>query len=134
MENNLIVIGHVETPYKKLEDCPRNIDFKGPECRLVLRDKYEEGILGLHTGDQILILYWLDGSNRDKILQARGWDDDAEMTGTFSLRSPHRPNPIGAAIVPIKELADGIITVQGLDCLDGTQLLDIKPAIKLEKE
>jgi tRNA (Thr-GGU) A37 N-methylase len=55
-----------------------------------------------------------------------------KMSGTFSLRSPHRPNPIGAATLPIEKIEKGIVTVKGLDCLDGTSLIDIKPAILQE--
>ncbi|GAL31788.1 uncharacterized conserved protein [Vibrio maritimus] len=52
--------------------------------------------------------------------------------GTFALRTPHRPNPIGAAVVPIIALKGNVIIVRGLDCLTGTALLDIKPAIYKE--
>ncbi len=52
--------------------------------------------------------------------------------GTFALRSPHRPNPIGAAVIPIESIDEGVIKVRGLDCLDGTPLVDIKPAIYFE--
>ena len=54
------------------------------------------------------------------------------MIGTFALRSPHRPNPIGAAIVKIETIERERVFVKGLDCLNGTHLLDIKPAIMHE--
>ena len=55
-----------------------------------------------------------------------------ELAGTFALRSSHRPNPIGAAVVKIKSISGSIIVVRGLDCLTGTLLLDIKPAMSTE--
>ena len=132
MEKGLRFIGYVNTPYKRVEECPRNIDFNGPLCRLVINDEYKEGIEGLSPRQNILILYWLDGADRTRISQSNSHSDSKEKRGAFSLRSPHRPNPIGAAVMPIVSIEDGEITVKGLDCLNGTKLLDIKPAIKLE--
>jgi len=54
------------------------------------------------------------------------------VIGTFALRSPHRPNPIAAAILPIENIDSGNISVKGLDCLNEAHLLDIKPAIMHE--
>lgn len=58
--------------------------------------------------------------------------NSGEKVGIFALRSPHRPNPIGAAIVPIEKIECGVVFVKGLDCLNGTSLVDIKPAIMNE--
>jgi tRNA (Thr-GGU) A37 N-methylase len=55
------------------------------------------------------------------------------MMGTFALRSPHRPNPIAAAVLPIEAIDGNRVAVRGLDCLDGTSLLDIKPAVRSER-
>lgn len=127
MENNLIAIGHIETPYTNLEECPRNISSNGPTCRLLVKDEFHEGLAGLESNQEILILYWLEDVNRNIMVQGTN-----PIRGTFSLRSPHRPNPIGAAVLPIVSITGGIITVEGLDCLDNTKLLDIKPAIRRE--
>lgn len=78
-------------------------------------------------GQKILILYWFENTNRDVIHQKSR--SSGEMIGTFSLRSPHRPNPIGAAVVTIETIKKEVVFVKGLDCLDSTPLLDIKPAI-----
>lgn len=134
MDKNLIFIGHIETPYNSTEECDHNIDFNGPLCKLILDDKYKEGIKGLAPKQNILILYWLDSADRTLLSQYGHHKNRKEKTGTFSLRSPHRPNPIGAAVLPIVNIEDGKITVKGLDCVNGTKLLDIKPAIKLEND
>jgi tRNA-Thr(GGU) m(6)t(6)A37 methyltransferase TsaA len=132
MEKELRFIGYVDTPYNSVTECPHNINFNGPLCRLVINDEYKEGIEGLAPKQNILILYWLDGAERTRISQINPHSESKAKQGTFSLRSPHRPNPIGAAVTPIVKIEDGEITVKGLDCLNGTKLLDIKPAIKLE--
>jgi tRNA-Thr(GGU) m(6)t(6)A37 methyltransferase TsaA len=94
---------------------------------LILNPEYIEGLSGLKPGQRILILYWLDNTNRSIMQQKKR--GVGKIAGTFSLRSPHRPNPIGAATLPIEKIEKGIVTVKGLDCLDGTSLIDIKPAI-----
>ena len=58
--------------------------------------------------------------------------EDGSAVGTFALRSPHRPNPVVAAVLPIVQISQGSVTVRGLDCLNGTALIDIKPAILRE--
>lgn len=120
-------IGHIATPYKTLAECPRNIIAGGPPCRLVLHNDLRDGLTGLHAGQRILILYWFERVDRG----ALRWPSRStgELTGVFALRTPNRRNPIGAATLTIEEIEEGCITVRGLDCLDGTPLLDIKPAL-----
>ncbi len=120
-------IGEIKTPYATVEDCPRNISKDGPMCSLVLGENYQAGLKGLAAGDKILILYWFDLVEDAPMEQkSRGV---GKKTGVFALRSPHRPNPIGAAVVKIENVAQNIVEVKGLDCVSGTKLLDIKPAI-----
>ena len=124
-------IGEIVTPYKVLADCPRNIDPNGPPCELVLRGGLRDGLLGLATGQRILILYWLEHAERSTHRQDSR--RTGELAGVFALRTPNRPNPIGVAVLPIEQIINGVITVRGLDCLDGTPLLDIKPAMSGEQ-
>ncbi len=115
-----------------MSECPNNIQpDNGPICEIILDDVYQQGLLSLNRGDHILILYWLEGAKRDELIQS--WDEETPTKGTFALRSPHRPNPIGAAVLPIEKIENGTVTVRGLDCLNNTPLLDIKPAIYREK-
>jgi tRNA-Thr(GGU) m(6)t(6)A37 methyltransferase TsaA len=123
---HILPVGHIRTPYSTLEECPRNVDHSGPVCELVIDAAYAEGLAGLAVGDRILVLYWLDQAERGPLTQKRR--GTGQTRGVFALRSPDRPNPIGAAVVTIESLAGGRVEVRGLDCLDGTPLLDIKPA------
>ncbi len=134
MEATLKFIGHINTPYEAIVDCPNNVDPNGPLCQLVIREEFTDGLSGLMPGQKILILYWFENTNRNIMQQGsnRGSNTGGEFIGTFALRSPHRPNPIGAAVLPIDTIHNGVITVKGLDCLNGTHLLDIKPAILQE--
>ncbi len=123
-------IGHIVTPYKNLDACPRNIDPQGPLCELVIRDDLRDGLMGLNLGQRILILYWLEGADRTTLKQNSR--RTGERRGIFALRTPHRCNPIGAAVLSIEEIDGCVIKVRGLDCLNGTSLLDIKPAMSVE--
>jgi tRNA-Thr(GGU) m(6)t(6)A37 methyltransferase TsaA len=131
MDAELRFIGHIETPYQRLEDCPRNIDPAGPTCTLVVSEPFEDALLGLRRGDLVLILYWLGEADRGRLRQKRRGSD--VIKGTFALRTPHRPNPIGAALLPIDAIEGRRLTLRGLDCLDGTPLIDIKPAMMKER-
>jgi tRNA-Thr(GGU) m(6)t(6)A37 methyltransferase TsaA len=132
MKPELNFIGAIETPYTVVEECPNNIQPDGPLCRITLYDEFLDGLSGLKIGQHILILYWLENTDRSVVLQPVGHGE--ELKGTFALRSPHRPNPIAAAVLPIESIEVGQITVRGLDCLDNTQLVDVKPAMYREVE
>jgi tRNA-Thr(GGU) m(6)t(6)A37 methyltransferase TsaA len=80
---------------------------------------------GLEAYPNLELLYWLDRSRRDLVLQNPA--HDGRLSGTFALRSPVRPNPIGTALVDLVAVKGGVLVVRGLDCLDGTPLIDIKP-------
>ena len=127
MTAELRYIGRIRTPYRTLASCPAFADPDGPPCEIVLDATWRAGLRGLAAGQEILVLYWFEDVARDRPVQSprRG----GAPRGVFALRSPHRPNPVAAATVRIEYLArDGRIGVRGMDCLDGTPLLDVKPA------
>lgn len=132
MDKIIKTIGTIQTPYNSIKECPNNIQHNGPLCTIKLDKKYRNGLLGLKTGQSILVLYWFEGVNRSSILQNSS--DGNHDIGVFALRSPHRPNPIATAILSIVSIDQGLISVKGLDCKNGTKLLDIKPAIMNELE
>ncbi len=127
MKATLKFIGHINTPYKAIKDCPNNVDLNGPLCHMVVHNEFINGLSGLQAGQKILILYWF--ANTDRNATEEKSHTSKEVLGTFALRSPHRPNPIGATVLPIESIDNGVVSVKGLDCLNGTHLLDIKPAI-----
>ncbi len=126
MNSTIEPIGYIETPYKTLNECPRNIEPDGPLCTLKIDREFTDGMLGLESGMNILILYWFEHVDRRSLQQNSR--KTGRFSGVFALRSPNRPNPIGAAVVNIEKIEDEKIYVKGLDCLSGTPLLDIKPA------
>ena len=118
-------IGRIRTPFFTRGECPRQGAQDGPECILELDAEWLPALEGIEAYDQLDPLYWLDQAARDFLLQTpkgRG-----KPMGTFALRSPNRPNPIGTSIVRLDRISGRKIYVRGLDCIDGTPLLDIKP-------
>ena len=122
---SLYYIGRIHTPWKQCEDCPRNPRESDAVCTVVVDPRWVKGLQGLETVSHVVVLYWMDRARRDLVLQApRHY---AELRGTFALRSPVRPNPIAASVVRLVRIDDLRLTVIGLDCKDGTPLLDLKP-------
>lgn len=126
----LVCIGRIETPYTRRSECPYGVNPGGPPCRIVVEPGYVAGLTGLEVGARILVLYWLDRADRGRALVAER--RSGRVAGTFAARTPHRPNPIGAAVVTIEAVEGAALTVRGLDCVSGTPLLDIKPALRAE--
>ncbi|PWE33356.1 tRNA (N6-threonylcarbamoyladenosine(37)-N6)-methyltransferase TrmO [Maritimibacter sp. 55A14] len=118
-------IGRIRTPWRDRRDCPRQGRLDGLECRVELFAPWAEALEGIGDYTHLEILYWLDRSRRDLLRQNP--KSDGRIFGTFALRSPQRPNPIGTAQVRLVRLEEAALIVRGLDCLDGTPLLDIKP-------
>jgi len=120
-------IGRIRTPFLSRADCPRQGDpDDGPECRVELDPRLEPALEGTERKEWLELLYWLDRSRRDLLTQRPRGSDGPR--GTFSLRSPQRPNPIGSSMVRLLRREGAVLVVRGLDCLDGTPLLDLKPA------
>ena len=118
-------IGVIRTPFPDRDACPRQGRRDGPLCRLVLDPVWQPALQGLEAFETIEVLYWLDRSRRDLIRQSPR--SDGRTVGTFALRSPVRPNPIGTALVTLEGIEGAEVLVRGLDCIDGTPLIDIKP-------
>jgi len=121
----LYFIGRIRTPWTRREDCPKNSRESDALCTIEVDPRYAAALKDVDTSSHLLVLYWMHQARRDLVLQApRHY---GAQRGTFALRSPVRPNPIAASVVKLVRLDGTKLTVQGLDCLDGTPLLDIKP-------
>jgi len=121
----LVFIGRIRTPWASREDAPRQGSLDGPVCRLEIFEPWTQALRGLDQFTHLQVIYWLHLSRRDLVLQRRRSDSDAR--GTFALRSPVRPNPLGVATVKLVGIEGATVLVRGLDCVDQTPLLDLKP-------
>lgn len=119
-------IGTIRTPWTTLKSCPKRGDpVEGPVCRIEIDAHWRAGLADLGEQEWLQVLYWLHRARRDLVLQSPG--NDGRTRGTFSLRSPNRPNPIGVSLVRLVGREGTTLLVRGLDCLDGTPLIDVKP-------
>jgi tRNA-Thr(GGU) m(6)t(6)A37 methyltransferase TsaA len=122
---SLYYVGRIRTPWKRREECPKNARESDAICTIEVDQRWAEGLKGVESCTHLVVLYWMDRSRRDLVLQApRHY---GEQRGTFALRSPARPNPIAMSVVRLVRLEGAKLEVVGLDCLDGTPLLDLKP-------
>lgn len=121
----LYFIGRIRTPWKSRADCPKNARESDAVCTVELDPAYHEALCGLEGTSHVWLLYFMDRAPRNLLVQVprtygRG-------RGTFALRSPARPNPIAISAARLIAIEGGSLKVQGLDCLDGTPLIDVKP-------
>jgi tRNA-Thr(GGU) m(6)t(6)A37 methyltransferase TsaA len=121
----LYFIGRIRTPWKQRKDCPRNARESDAVCTLEVDARWAAGLKDVETCSHLIVLYWMDRSPRNIVLQVSG--HYGVQHGTFALRSPARPNPIAMSVVKLLRIEGNTLSVVGLDCLDGTPLLDIKP-------
>jgi tRNA-Thr(GGU) m(6)t(6)A37 methyltransferase TsaA len=121
----LVFIGTIRTPWKTREDTPRQGSHNGPVCRLEIFEPWVAGLKGVDFYNHLEVIYWLHHSRRNLVLQSP--KKNGLTRGTFSLRSPVRPNPIGTSIVKLVRIEGNAVLVRGLDCLDETPLIDLKP-------
>ncbi|HTV90399.1 MAG TPA: tRNA (N6-threonylcarbamoyladenosine(37)-N6)-methyltransferase TrmO [Stellaceae bacterium] len=121
----LYFIGRISTPWTSRLETPRQGRLDGPLCRIEVFNPWADGLNGLAQYERVEVLYWLHLSRRDLVRQSPA--NDGTGRGTFSLRSPVRPNPIGTSIANLVRIEGSTVLVRGLDCLDGTPLLDLKP-------
>jgi tRNA-Thr(GGU) m(6)t(6)A37 methyltransferase TsaA len=122
-------IGRVESPLTDPASAPKQGDEGVPDARLVFEPAVLEGLDGLHVGDEVIVLTWLDRARRDILrVHPRGDASRAEQ-GVFSTRSPHRPNPIGLHRVEIVSIDASRIRVRNLEAVDGTPIVDVKPVL-----
>ena len=118
-------IGRIRTPWQRREDCPKNARESDAVCTIEVDPRWAPGLKDVESCSHLVVLYWMDKARRDLVLQVpRHY---GEQRGTFALRSPARPNPIAMSVVKLLKVEGANLSVQGLDCLDGTALLDIKP-------
>jgi tRNA-Thr(GGU) m(6)t(6)A37 methyltransferase TsaA len=118
-------IGHIRTPWTRRDDCPKNARESDAVCTVNVDPRWAQALKDIETCSHLVVLYWMDKARRDLAIQVP--HSYGEQRGTFALRSPARPNPIAMSVVRLLRVEGTILSVQGLDCLDGTPLIDIKP-------
>ena len=118
-------IGTIHTPWRLRTECPKRGDADGPICSIVVDERWRDALTDVAQHKRIQVLYWMHQARRDLVLQTPF--RTGQTTGSFALRSPVRPNPIASSVVELVAIEGTTLIVRGLDCLDGTPLIDLKP-------
>ena len=123
-------IGFVESPLTELQAAPRQGDEGSPDCWLILNPDVRPALDGLRAGDDIVVITWLHLADRTVLQVHPRSDTSRPMRGVFATRSQHRPNPLGVHVVTILGVDNLRMRVQGLEAVDGTPIVDIKPVLE----
>ncbi len=121
-------IGKIHSPFKAKQNCPiQPIYANDAEGKIEIFKEYAAGLKDIELFSHIYILYLFDRAGEIQLVRSTFLDDTPH--GIFASRHPCRPNSIGMSIVRLANKMDYTLEVRGLDVLDGTPLLDIKPYI-----
>jgi len=123
---DLKIIGVIHSPYKKTSDAT----FQGNDkiSKIEISKEYEDGLKDIEGFTHLHVIYWLHKSKGFSLQVNTPWDTISH--GLFTTRSPQRPNPIGHTVVELVEQKDNVLSVRGIDAIEGTPLMDIKHYIK----
>ena len=118
-------IGVIHSSYREKKDAPFQGRHEMKESTIEIFEAYEPALLDIERCTHLYVLYWQDRGDRKTLQTRTPWGPD--IHGVFSTRSPNRPNPIGLCVADFLERKGRFLKVKGLDALDGSPLLDIKP-------
>lgn len=115
----------------EVAELPRHWNVSDVEGSLVISDEHVEGLGDIEPGERIVVIFNFHQSPRfGPELLRQTPPHTGKLTGIFSICSPVRPNPIGMSVLEVLRVEGGNVRVRGLDMLDGTPILDIKPQIE----
>ena len=127
MDRELRIVGVVRSSLADKAHAPKFETENAPPATVVLDPAYAEAAKDLAPGQEILLFTWLHQADRDcQSVHPRG-DRSRPLTGVFSTRSPDRPNPIGLHRVRLTAITGNELSIDALEALDGTPVVDIKP-------
>lgn len=122
-------VGRVESPLTDRATAPKQGDEGAPEATIVFDPGVLDALNGIEVGDEVIVLTWLDRSDRE-VLEVHPRSDPANpLQGVFATRSPDRPNPIGLHPVAVVAIEGARMRVRDLEALDRTPVLDLKPVL-----
>jgi tRNA-Thr(GGU) m(6)t(6)A37 methyltransferase TsaA len=127
---SVVPIGVVSSPLTDPAAAPKQGSEGAPDAWLVLEPGVAAGLDGMRPGDEIIVLTWLHRARRD-VLRVHPRDDPSNPErGVFTTRSADRPNPIGLHRVEVAAIDGARVRVRGLEAIDGTPVVDLKPVLR----
>jgi len=122
-------IGYIRSTLRDVAAAPKQGAEGAPDAWLEIDPALASALRGMNTGDELIVITWLHLGDRETLeVHPRG-DPRNPLTGVFSTRSPHRPNPLGLHRVTLREIAGTRLRIGPIEAIDGTPVIDIKPVI-----
>jgi tRNA-Thr(GGU) m(6)t(6)A37 methyltransferase TsaA len=125
-------IGVVRSVLKTRAKAPKQGTEGAPDAWLEVYPAFAKALDGIAVGDPILVITWLDRARRDVLEVHPRSDRRAPLRGVFATRSPDRPNPLGLHRVTVRRITKNRLRIGPIEALDGTPVVDIKPALRGE--
>jgi tRNA-Thr(GGU) m(6)t(6)A37 methyltransferase TsaA len=119
-------IGVAHTPYRTTDDAPHQGFADDAESMLEIFEEYEDALSGIEQVHRVTVVYWAHLADRDRLTGSDG-------TGAFTRRTPHRPNPVSVCTCMVLRADERRVHVRGLDAIDGSPVVDLKPALQAER-
>lgn len=128
LQIRLFPVGVIHSPYHKRGDAPHQERERAVESTVEIFQEYAPALGTMNGITHIWVLYWMDRAERNLLVARR--KDRMEESAVFSIRSPARPNPIALSIGEIKRLDGRFLEVTGIEAIDSSPVIDIKPYIR----
>lgn len=120
-------IGTIHSPFTTEAGMPIQTGFSDAAGTVDLDPEYVEGLRDLEDFSHIILVYHFHRSDGYELLPEPYMEDKPH--GVFATRAPRRPNPVGISVVELREVSGSTLHVDGIDVIDGTPLLDVKPFV-----
>jgi len=129
MTHSLQIIGHIQSSLRAAKDAPRQGSEGAPDAWITIEPAFAACMHRMAEGDDVIVITWLHQADRGILeVHPRG-DARTPLTGVFSTRSPHRPNPLGLHRVTVLEIDGPRLRVGPIEAIDGTPVVDIKAVL-----
>jgi tRNA-Thr(GGU) m(6)t(6)A37 methyltransferase TsaA len=128
-EYSLHPIGNIRSTIRAPGEAPRQGSEGAPDAWLEVNPAFAPGLLGIDTGDEVIVVTWLHRADRDVLEVHPHGDRKIPIAGVFSTRSPHRPNPLGLHRVTLREISGTPLRIGPVEAIDGTPVVDVKPVL-----
>jgi tRNA-Thr(GGU) m(6)t(6)A37 methyltransferase TsaA len=125
-------IGFLRSPLKHPREAPRQGSEGAPSAVLEIDAQFARAAEDIEIGDNLVVITWLHLAQRDVHAVHPRNDPRIPLTGVFSTRSPDRPNPLGLHPVTVLEIHGNRLTIGPIEAVDGTPVIDVKPAIQAD--
>ncbi|MBO8128681.1 MAG: tRNA (N6-threonylcarbamoyladenosine(37)-N6)-methyltransferase TrmO [Peptococcaceae bacterium] len=118
-------IGVIHSPFKNKKEAPRQGRLRQETSVIEVYPSFADGLKDIEKATHLIVLYWGHQADRTTLQTKTPWGP--EIRGVFACRSPNRPNPLAFCVVELVRREGNQLIVRGLDAVDGSPLLDIKP-------